>query len=70
MESEKWEVLIFLLTGIQTELQLMNLALKMKPGNSQEHNYLFVPFKGSEIYLFFIVRAKQRTTNAQPLQIW
>jgi hypothetical protein len=51
MESEKWEVLISLLTGIQTELQSMNLSLKMKPDSSKEHNHLFVPFKGSEIYL-------------------
>lgn len=49
---EKWDVLIELLMGIQTELQLLNALIKTSRNvekNSQD--FLFVPFKGSEIYL-------------------
>lgn len=49
--SEKWEVLIALLTGIQTELQLLNTVISAKPGLKENREFLFISFKGSEIYL-------------------
>ena len=49
--SEKWDVLISLLTGIQTELQLLNAVISTKPVLKENREFLFIPFKGSEIYL-------------------
>jgi hypothetical protein len=49
---QKWEVLIELLTGIQTELQLLNALIKStKKFDRDSQDFLFLPFKGSEIYL-------------------
>ena len=49
---EKWGVLIELLMGIQTELQLLNALIKStKNVESESRDFLFLPFKGSEIYL-------------------
>lgn len=49
---EKWDVLIELLMGIQTELQLLNALIKnTKYVERHSQEFLFLPFKGSEIYL-------------------
>jgi hypothetical protein len=49
---QKWDVLIELLKGIQTELQLLNAINKSaKTFESASQDFVFVPFKGSEIYL-------------------
>ena len=49
---EKWEVLIELLTGIQTELQLLNALIKStKKIERDSQDFIFLPFKGAEIYL-------------------
>jgi hypothetical protein len=50
-ELDKWEILIGLLKGIQTELQLLNAVITSRPSNQSVREYVFVPFKGSEIYL-------------------
>lgn len=48
----KWDVLIELLTGIQTELQLLNAVIKStKNAERDSRGFVFLPFKGSEIYL-------------------
>jgi hypothetical protein len=50
--QEKWEVLIELLQGIQTELQLLNAVIKStRHGEGSPQHFVSVPFKGSEIYL-------------------
>jgi hypothetical protein len=49
-KREKWDVLIELLMGIQTELQLLNTLIKSTK-NVERKEFLFLPFKGSEIYL-------------------
>lgn len=50
---ESWENLLNLLQNIQVELQLLNALIKsrnhLEKDSSQE--FLFLPFKGSEIYL-------------------
>ena len=49
---QKWDVLIELLKGIQTELQLLNAINKSRKSfESSSQDFVFVPFKGSEIYL-------------------
>lgn len=49
---QKWDVLIELLKGIQTELQLFNdLSKSAKSFDRSPQHFVFVPFKGSEIYL-------------------
>ena len=49
---QKWDVLIELLKGIQTELQLLNAIHKSaKTFESSPQDFVFVPFKGPEIYL-------------------
>jgi hypothetical protein len=50
--QEKWEVLIELLQGIQTELQLLNAVIKSTRHVERcSQDFVSVPFKGSEIYL-------------------
>lgn len=50
---QKWNVLIELLTGIHTELQLLNAINKSAKNEERAaQEFVFVPFKGSEIYLF------------------
>ena len=49
--KDKWELLIQLLQGIHSELELVNTAIKFKPINNQTLEYVFTSFKGSEIYL-------------------
>jgi hypothetical protein len=49
---EKWEVLIELLKGMQTELQLLNANIKStRHIERSSQDFVSVPFKGSEIYL-------------------
>jgi hypothetical protein len=50
-KKNRWEILIDLISSIQIELQLLNASVKMKSTFVQRQDYLFVPFKGSEIYL-------------------
>lgn len=50
--NDKWNVLIGLLMGIQTELQLLNALFKStKIAEKDSGDFLFLPFKGSELYL-------------------
>lgn len=49
--KEKWEVLIELLKGMQTELRLMNASVQLKPAEREGGEQVFLSFKGSEIYL-------------------
>jgi hypothetical protein len=50
--GEKWDVLIELLRGIQTELQLLNAVVKStKHVERSPLDFVTVPFRGSEIYL-------------------
>jgi len=52
IESEKLDVLVDLLQGIQSELQLFNTSMAALKANGYiQQQFLFVPFKGSEIYL-------------------
>ncbi|MBO9684677.1 MAG: hypothetical protein J7502_18755 [Flavisolibacter sp.] len=48
---EKSEVMIGLLQSILKELQLMNTCQKEKVNGVSSHEFVHVPFKGSEIYL-------------------
>ena len=48
---EKPEVMIGLLQLILQELQLMNACQKEKVNGVASHEFVHVPFKGSEIYL-------------------
>lgn len=49
---EKWDVLIELLKGMHTELQLLNIVVKSTGlVERSPHDFVSVPFKGSEIYL-------------------
>jgi len=49
---EKWDILIELLKGIQTELQLLNTLIGYtKNVERDSKDFLFLPFKGSEIFL-------------------
>jgi hypothetical protein len=51
MESEKkWELLIQLLQGIHSELQLLSTLVNSK-GGIGTNSYVHLPFKGAEIYL-------------------
>ena len=51
--QEKWDVLVGLLRGIQSELQLMNTAITyLKDIQKSPKGFVFLPFRGSEIYLF------------------
>jgi hypothetical protein len=50
---QKWDVLIELLQGMQTELQLLNAISKnARNAKRMQEDFIFVPFRGSEIYLF------------------
>ena len=50
--KEKWELLIELLRGMQSELKLMNAAIQLsRPGPKWTGDHVFLSFKGSEIYL-------------------
>lgn len=50
--KEKWEVLIELLKGMQSELRLMNASIPFRtPGAKGEGDHVFLSFKGAEIYL-------------------
>ncbi len=48
---EKWEILIILLKSIETELQLLNAEIKKRTTTVRPEQLVYVPFKGSEIYL-------------------
>ena len=49
---EKWEVLVELLKGIHSELQLLNAVIKStRHAERSSQDFVFLPFKGSEIYL-------------------
>ena len=49
---QKWEVLIELLKGIQSELHVLNtLSNSIKNIQGTSHEFVFLLFKGSEIYL-------------------
>jgi hypothetical protein len=50
---EKWEHLIDLLVKIQVELQFLNNTFQEKGTINEGQHFVFVPFKGAEIYLFF-----------------
>ena len=49
--TDKWLLLIDLIRGIQTELQLLNTIITSRQNSKGEGEVVFVPFKGSEIYL-------------------
>jgi len=48
---EKWELMINVLQSIQSELQRLNASFKPGINNVASHEFVHVPFKGSEIYL-------------------
>ena len=50
-EEQKWEMIINLLTGIHSEIQLLNASLRSKEVVTPPKELIHVSFKGSELYL-------------------